>query len=662
MADTGKQSPLGANFTSSLLLNQGLSINPVARQYLGVSKNNRDYTPGKLVNDTCLKWLTYAINDAYKNGAPSQPRVTAPNLVNGVQYTIVFVGNTDFTVVGASSNTVGTVFTADLSTSVAVGTGEVLLTPNTNPVTATVSVDQYNNLLAMGQSRIPALSNSFPPSYVVNDPSNVWNGEATAGYAIPGDGRDYPTDYLAGQGQRATWFPYDSSNPNNSITQWGFLRCLALQAWNVFNWNGKDVNQETPEYKDYVSSFMTIDGFIKFSNESIMSLRNSVDFLKGTFSNMNDLITADITGVTLSTQAFGQDLINLGKALDLSTINSFGLPSNLLKNLKSNNALTQAISLALMVSGLSASEIESISIGESTATKDQEQKIYSAFLIIQNSDLTSVLETLNCKTRNLETLADLLNVKKMFPISFTTLTVPIYNTSPGPTNSKTYYLLFVDRELNPQLIAPKVKAIVGTIVPQLEPPVIQEPLPEVIPEIIKQEIINPLPPPPTAPPPATGGGGGCVVLDAYVPTVETRLHNGKSVEKAWQIENDFDILLADEQLKSTKGKVVKALIDFQPCVRIITASGIRLSCSTTAPILTKNKGYVEAPKLFGELIAVMRNDIAFYDEVVSIDDIGYKHVRVIDTGDNSFWAGDIQNAYILHHNVLIRDEISYIKK
>jgi hypothetical protein len=58
----------------------------------------------------------------------------------------------------------------------------------------------------------------------------------------------------------------------------------------------------------------------------------------------------------------------------------------------------------------------------------------------------------------------------------------------------------------------------------------------------------------------------------------------------------------------------------------------------------------------------MRNDIVFYDEVVSISDIGYKHVRVIDTGDNSFWAGDIQNAYVLHHNARIEDALDYDKK
>jgi hypothetical protein len=233
---------------------------------------------------------------------------------------------------------------------------------------------------------------------------------------------------------------------------------------------------------------------------------------------------------------------------------------------------------------------------------------------------------------------------------------------PTPTNSKTYYLLFINGLLNPQLLNPEIQKIVGTIIPPSEPivtPPVAPPIQTIIEKIENKPPTTPLP---IVLPRGPIGGGGCVVLDAYVPTIESRKHNGNVVEKAYQLEATFDILLADEQLKSSKGKVVKTAIDLQPCVKIITASGIRLSCSTTAPILTKNKGYVEAPKLFGELVAVMRNDIAFWDEIVSIEDIGYKHVRVIDTGDNSFWAGDIQNAYILHHNARIEEAMDFDKK
>ena len=855
MSDTGIQSPLGVNVVASTILNEGLSINPVAERMIGSSKTNQYYTPGSIVNDTCLSWATQSINGAYNNnnflassgladveiigdlvgasyrigiltvkqvlrgsllprlrlfpgdvpfevpsfqmiGQGNSFKITEmgntdwarvdvygfPEFYNDIKpgtYTIVEnpetspgVYQTDFTTIGSSSNEPGTVFSrADVlpptlpnfnqayfgqrqlkkldyfvgSVIVSNGGGIPFTIPGkgtsqtitfmlgnlvsgdgnspgsqwqvfyigasgnperwvlyeTQDVTeylnltdkkfrflinqnAHIDKETYNNLLAMGQSRIPALSNSLPPTYLINDPSNVWEGQATSGYAIQGP---------VGQGQEATWFPYNTDNPNYSVTQWGFLRCLALQAWNVFNWQGSSPLNEEPEYKNYATQFQTLDGFISQSNRAIFALRNSVNFLDGTFSNMNDLITGDITGVSLSTQAFGQDLTNLGKALQLTSISKFGLPSVLLQTLQQNNGLIQSVILALLTSGLNQNEINQIASGNITATIDQEQKIYGAFNIIGGTDLQTILKTLGCKTKRLIRLTDLLNIKKMFPISYTSLTVPIYNTSPGPTNSKTYYLLFVDRELNPQLVIPRIKEIVGVISPVEEPPppsppalptpvILEEiitevalpviPAPPPTPDIPIPPVVQPPPvtvpvypppsPPPPAIPPSTGGGGGCVVLDAYLPTVETRLHNGKSVEKAWQIENDFDILLADEQLKSTKGKVVKAMIDFQPCVKIVTASGIRLSCSTTAPILTKNKGYVEAPKLFGEQIAVMRNDIAFYDEVVGIEDIGYKHVRVIDTGDNSFWAGDIQNAYVLHHNARISDALDYDKK
>ena len=625
MSDTGKQSPLGVNVLGTLLQNEGFYINPKVRDLAGDSKYNDDYAPGEIVTNTCLKWLTYAINDAYKRGEAS--------------------GNAS---------------------------------PTVNSAT-------YDAILAIGQSRIPALGNGNPPTYLAEDPSNQWNGEATTSYGIPGDGSEpatpydppVPTEFL-GQGQDATWYPYTTENPNVSVTQWGWLRLIALQAWNEFNYNGLTPGEDTPEYRYFLQSMLAYQGFCEYSNKAIFAINDSKDFLKGIYSNMDDLTSSDITGVSLANRAFGQDLINLGKALDLSLIAKYGLPSALLQTLQKNNAITQNLNLALLSSGLSSSEIETISNNPNiTVSREQEQKLYGAFLAVNGVSLLDILNTLNCKTKNLSSLADLLSVKKIFPTSYRTLTVPIYNTEPGPTNSKTYYLLFINDELNPQLVIPRVKEIVGTIVPPTEPPVvIEEPvLPPIEPVI---EPIIPVPPPPTpavisggSPPPTTvptggggggGGGGGCVVLDAYVPTVETRTHNGKIVEKAWQLEPTFDILLADEELKSSKGKIVKAMIDFQPCVKIITASGIRLSCSTTAPILTKNKGYVEAPKLFGEQIAVMRNDIAFWDEVVSIDDIGYKHVRVIDTGDNSFWAGDIQNAYVLHHNARIEDALDYDKK
>lgn len=397
MSNTPKQSPLGINSLGSLLNNTGLKINSGMTGYIGESKNNSTYSPGSIINNTCLNLLTYAINDAYVRGAAS--------------------GN------------------------------------------STVSTSTYDNLISIGANTIPGLGNSVPPTYDTTDPSGVWNGEATSGYAQSG---------TTGQGQSATWLPYDTTNTNVSVTQWGYLRLLVLQAWNAFNWNGSSVTASTPAYQDFCNSFLIADGFLKYSNQTINAAEASKTFLQGTYSNMNDLISADVTGVNLATQAFGTDLMNLGKAINISRISTFGLPSNLLQTIRQNNAMNQDLSLAIIASGLTQPEYDKISQG-GTATKDQEQKLFGAFLIIRGESLRQILTPLLVKTDNIVSLADLLNIKKLFPNSYSSMTVPVYNLSPGPTNAKTYYLIYQGDAVNTQLTQPSIVEQVGSQVLNGEP-------------------------------------------------------------------------------------------------------------------------------------------------------------------------------------------------
>jgi hypothetical protein len=411
MADTGKQSPLGINVIGSYLSNQGLNINPVAASYMGASKTNSDYTFGRLVSDTCLRMLTWAINDAY--------------LRNEVDQSV------------------------------------------------------YDNLLTIGSASVPALGNSKPPTYVVVDPSNIWTdtavqygeqqgvvpslpGPATSGYSIISD-----TD----QGQQATWLPYDNTNPNSSITQWGYIRLHALQAWNEFNYNGTEVELTTPEYKEFLSSFMSALSFIEYNNQAIMANQNAKTFLDGAYSNMDDLISADVYGINLANNLFGTDLENLGKVINLSRIDSFGLPSVLLQTIGENNAVVQDLVLALLSSGLESDEVQGLISGEiTTPTPEQEQKIYSAFLIIIGENLQDVLAPLQCFTMGLTSLADLLDVRKLFPNSYQSLTVPKYNGQLGlPTNSKTYYPLYVSGGLNDALTTESMNDYVGAQTPKRPP-------------------------------------------------------------------------------------------------------------------------------------------------------------------------------------------------
>jgi hypothetical protein len=332
--------------------------------FTGVSISESSATNlGKIVNETCIRLLTYAINDAYVRGQVDEPT--------------------------------------------------------------------YNNLITIGADTIPALGNTPPPTY-------NWTGYPNWVY----DESTYTYDY------------------DNAVTQWGYVRLFALQGYNEFNYN-----DGLPAYKDYLSAFTAASSFVEYTNKAIMSMTNSQDFLEGTYSNMNDLISADIAGVSLATTTFGRDLITSGKAINLSTISTFGLPSNLLLTLVQNNALTQNVSLALLASGIQQSELSQILDNTITATTEQERNIYGAFNLIVGDSLNEVLVPLNCKVRGLESLADLLNPQKLFPNSYQTLTVPVYNTTQSVTNSKTYYPIYSGGGVNGNLNSPQVSNQIGTQTP-----------------------------------------------------------------------------------------------------------------------------------------------------------------------------------------------------
>jgi hypothetical protein len=259
-----------------------------------------------------------------------------------------------------------------------------------------------------------------------------------------------------------TGYPNWASNYTytNSVTQWGYTRLFALQAYNEFNYNG---GYALGQYKDFLSGFMSNYSFVEYSNDAILSVNNSQTFLDGTYSNMDDLITGDITGVSVATTIFGQDLITSGKAINLQSIATFGLPSNLLMTLQKNNALTKSVSLALIASGITVSELNDIISLAVPISKEQERKIYGAFGIILGQDLKDILVSLNCKTAGIESLADLLNPIKLFPNSYQTLTVPVYNTVGGNANSKIYYPIYVNEGLNSQLREPTAVQQTGVV-------------------------------------------------------------------------------------------------------------------------------------------------------------------------------------------------------
>lgn len=276
-----------------------------------------------------------------------------------------------------------------------------------------VSQAVYDALISIGSATIPALGNSKPATY--------------------------------------------ATTVSNSLARYGFIRFPALQAYNEFVTG-------SGTYRDFCLSFITAISFRDTTNPTIISLANSVNYLQGVYSNMNDLISADITGVNQSTLYWGQDLINSGRAIDLANIDKFGTPSVLLVTLQRNNAISQALSYALLFNGLTTTEVNTILNG-GVFRPQQEQKIYNAFKSITGNDLTEVLIPINVQTTGLQSLADLLNPIKLFPNSYASLTVPRYNTTSSAANSKIYYNIYASGALSPNVRAFNYGTYLTSILP-----------------------------------------------------------------------------------------------------------------------------------------------------------------------------------------------------
>lgn len=407
MSNSGKQSPLGVNSLSGLLQNTGLNINPTFAALVGSSSNVDNYTSGTVVSSTILAKITQIKNLAYaKLGTNASTEVNVSvytNLINLGSATIPALGNTD----PASYVNVNTATATD-------GTTEIIT------CTSTANMLVNNVVVFSGTSFGGISATTYYWVKTVESPTEFTISATSGGSAV---------NLSTATGSMTI--------RNYASDQYGFIAKIALQAYNEF-----DYNDGLPSYADFLQSFLVCYNYVAQTNPTIATMVNSQTFLQGTYSNMNDLITSDITGVNLATLAFGQDFINTGKAINLENITNFGMPSNLLKTLQTTNALTKSVSLAIIMSGITTSELGQILGNVIEPTPEQERKLYNAFEMIVGDDLADVLTPLNTNTLGLEKLSDLLDVSKLFPNSYTSMTVPVYNTTNAPTNSKIYFPIY----------------------------------------------------------------------------------------------------------------------------------------------------------------------------------------------------------------------------
>ena len=275
------------------------------------------------------------------------------------------------------------------------------------------------SLLTIGATVCPALGNSIPETPVGNYP--YLDSEYLINYLGAADGSTI-----------------DPSGFSNLIEQ----TCAAYLG------NG--------DAGKFGQGFVAMQGYIASTNQYINSSANANQYLGPLFTNMDDLVTANIASISTDLPSFGIDLANQGNLWNMSKLDLYGTPAGLLQQISAlagiRGRTVPDLQNVMLSMGLSASDIAAlvndnrVGLNNPTGlTQNEFDKLqllaYNATTMISGDALTQILDILGVTTPGIDSLDDLLNPVIMFPLSYASLqtpspngAVPIFNST-GAVNS-----------------------------------------------------------------------------------------------------------------------------------------------------------------------------------------------------------------------------------
>jgi hypothetical protein len=177
----------------------------------------------------------------------------------------------------------------------------------------------------------------------------------------------------------------------------------------------------------FTQVFPAAQSYVVATNDYINSSINSQTYLGSTFTTMNSLITGSLTDVTLAMETFGADLTALGNLIDLDNLGNFGSPAALLRQLTTLTGISPGVQSALVEAGLTDDSISQLTDSSVNVSDTYQRLAYLGMTNVTGTDLTQVLAVFGVTTSYIKTMADLLNPAKIFPNSYPSLTVRIYN-------------------------------------------------------------------------------------------------------------------------------------------------------------------------------------------------------------------------------------------
>jgi hypothetical protein len=168
-------------------------------------------------------------------------------------------------------------------------------------------------------------------------------------------------------------------------------------------------------------------GYTDQTSVFINSAVNSQTYLGNTFTTMNSMITGSVSSINLATTAFGTDLVNLGRLINLADLSNFGSPLALVQQVYSITGTIPTLTVAFINAGVTADIALNLSSPTVSVIDSTQRIMYQAMTQITGDDLTQILTVLGVTTVGITTMADLLNPLKLFPNSYQSLTAPTAN-------------------------------------------------------------------------------------------------------------------------------------------------------------------------------------------------------------------------------------------
>lgn len=277
----------------------------------------------------------------------------------------------------------------------------------------------FDLLLSIGSTVCPALGNSIPASPVGNYPNLI-------------------KEYLT----------YNTVTDASTIDPSGFS-WLIEQTGSAYLGDG--------DYGKFTQGFSGVQGYISTVNDFINSSVNANEYLGPTFTNMDSLITGDISTINTNLNGFAFDLTAQGQLVNLGNLDLYGTPAGVLQQFNhvaklAPGTVSAGITNSLINVGLTTKNISDLvsdnrfglfnQTGLTANEFDTLQKLaYNAMTTVTGTDLAEVLDILDITTPNITNMAQLLDPLVMFPNSYSTMQtaspdgpIPIFGST-GSVNS-----------------------------------------------------------------------------------------------------------------------------------------------------------------------------------------------------------------------------------